>query len=263
MPLFKVSLIGGFGNWMFQVAFFEYLKEKYHANALLHLHEVGKHSNTDLMSTVFVKWKENTCLDHTYRMIFKEFALHPCDDYIKNAVELPDSVSVYILGFFQNYNYITSSFLNKLCLPSESLARHPDIHNTVFIHIRGGDYIGDRFYDIPGMDEYYEKAIQQFPEDTKFSLFTNDIPYMKTKKFLENVSYDVIEENEVDSMFLMSKCKGGICANSTFSWWGAFLNRNRKLILPSKWIYSTTYYTGGIYFPEATVIDLHISNWIQ
>lgn len=254
MPHFKISLIGGLGNWMFQVAFYEYLKERYGANGLLHLYEVGKHSNTDLMSTVFSKWKQQTTLDPNHTFFFKEFALHPCDDYIKNATGLSKSISVYMLGFFQNYKYITPSFLNNLCLPSESLDRHPDIVNTVFLHIRGGDYIGDAYYDIPGMDEYYEKAIQQFPPDTKFSVFTNDIPYMKTKKFLENISYEVIEENEVDSMFLMSKCSGGICANSTFSWWGAFLNRNRKLTLPATWIYSITYYTKGFYFPEATVI---------
>ena len=254
MPLFKVSLVGGFGNWMFQVAFSEYLKEKYGANSLLHLHEVGKHSNTDLMATVFANWKQESTVDSEHTFMFKEFALHPCDDYIKNSIELSHSVSIYMLGFFQNYNYILPSFLNKLSLPSDSIVRHPNIGDTVFLHIRGGDYVADRFYDIPGMDKYYEKAIQQFPPDTKFSVFTNDIPYMKTKKFLEDISYEMIEENEVDSMFLMSKCSGGICANSTFSWWGAFLNRNRKLTLPATWINSITYYTGGFYFPEAIVI---------
>jgi hypothetical protein len=254
MPQLQISLIGGFGNWMFQVAFSEYLKQRYGASVSFYVHEVSKHSKTDLMSTVFINWKEMVRPDHTSTYYFKEHALHPCDDYIKNAMGLSDSISVNILGFFQDYTKILPSFLTKLSLPSDSLERHPDIVNTVFLHIRGGDYVGDKFYDVPGMDEYYVKAIKQFPADTKFSVFTNDIPYMKTKKFLDTISYKVIEENEVDSLFLMSKCSGGICANSSFSWWGAFLNRNRKLILPSKWIHSITYYTEGLYFPEAIVI---------
>lgn len=253
MPQLQLSLIGGFGNWMFQVAFFEYLKERYRANVSFYVHEPSRHSNTDLMSTVFVNWKEMVRPDHTSTYYFVQRDLHPCDDYIKNAMDLSDSVSVNITGFFHEYDKILPSFLNKLSLPTDSISRHPNIGDTVFIHIRGGDYVGDKFYGFD-LDEYYTKAIKQFPEDTKFSVFTNDVSYMKTKKFLDTVSYEIIDENEVDSMFLMSKCSGGICANSTFSWWGAFLNRNRKLTLPSKWIDSTVYYTRGIYFPEAIVI---------
>jgi hypothetical protein len=253
MPRFKVSLIGGFGNWMFQVAFAEYLRHQYGVDVKLHLYEVGHHSDTDLMSSVFANWKDTACISQDYNFIFREYALHPPHDYIKNTIGISDSITIYMFGFFQDYKHIVPSFLEKLSLPSESLVRHPSIENTVFIHIRGGDYVGDNYYGLD-LDEYYVKAIQHFPEDTKFSIFTNDLPYMKTKKFLQNISYQVIHENELDSMFLMSKCSGGICANSTFSWWGAFLNRNRKLILPSKWINSSIYYTEGFYFPEATVI---------
>ena len=253
MPQLQISLIGGFGNWMFQFAFFEYLKERYAANVSFYIHERSHHSKTDLMSTVFVNWKDMVRADPTSTYYFVQRDLHPCDDYIKNAMGLSDSIAVNITGFFQEYTKILPSFLNKLSLPTESLLRHPDIGDTVFIHIRGGDYVGDNYYGFD-LDEYYTKAIKQFPEDTKFSVFTNDIPYMQTKRFLDNITYEIINENEVDSMFLMSKCSGGICANSTFSWWGAFLNRNRKLILPSKWIDSPIYYTRGFYFPEATVI---------
>jgi glycosyl transferase family 25 len=61
----------------------------------------------------------------------------------------------------------------------------------------------------------------------------------------------------------MSQCQGGICPNSSFSWWGARLNPNRKLILPSKWFNDSNFYTNGYYFPEATIVDVGMWNFID
>jgi len=56
---------------------------------------------------------------------------------------------------------------------------------------------------------------------------------------------------------MMSKCsKGGICANSSFSWWGAFLNPNRTIIMPSRWFNSSDMWIEGYYFPGVIKIDL-------
>jgi hypothetical protein len=59
------------------------------------------------------------------------------------------------------------------------------------------------------------------------------MPY--AKQFLNGFDYDLINENEEDSLYLMSMCEGGICANSTFSGWGGYLNKCRKIVLPSRW----------------------------
>lgn len=55
-----------------------------------------------------------------------------------------------------------------------------------------------------------------------------------------------------------SKSQAGICANSSFSWWGAYLNPNRKITMPSKWFNDAGMYTDGFYFP--TVIKLECGN---
>jgi hypothetical protein len=58
----------------------------------------------------------------------------------------------------------------------------------------------------------------------------------------------------VTSLALMASCtEGGICANSTFSWWGAYLNPKRTLILPNKWFNSTSFYSQGYYFPGVQI----------
>jgi hypothetical protein len=102
------------------------------------------------------------------------------------------------------------------------------------------------------LDYYYSQAIQQFP-GAHFAVFTNDIAYAKSKRWLQDVPHTFIEENEIDSLLLMSKCAGGICANSSFSWWGAYLTPNRKITLPEEWILTPAFRTEGLYFPDAIV----------
>ena len=245
-----VNLMGGFGNWMFQVAFSEYLKQLIGKKVYISIGLKSPHAPTDLMDTVFNEWAY-MIRDPNVTNVIHESDTQQYD--WKSIVSKFDDL--HIIGYFQNYNYITPSFLRKLSLPSESLNRYNNIENTVFLHIRGGDYINCGLLDLK-LDNYYHRAIKEFPADTKFSVFTNDIPYANSRQFLKNISYEIIQESEVDSMFLMSKCKGGICANSTFSWWGAFLNRNRKLILPSKWFNNSATITNGYYFPEATIVDV-------
>jgi hypothetical protein len=82
-------------------------------------------------------------------------------------------------------------------------------------------------------------------KDEKFIIFTNDIPYANS--ILPNIQ--IIEENEVNTLYLMSKSKGCICSNSSFSWWGAYLNPNRPLCLPSRWFNDVEFTLDGYFFP--------------
>lgn len=87
-------------------------------------------------------------------------------------------------------------------------------------------------------------------------MFTNDIDYCKRQDFLRDIDYIVIEENELDTLYLMTQCAGCIVPNSTFSWWGAFLNRNRPIYLPSKWFNDAEYNTSGHFFPGSIVVEV-------
>jgi hypothetical protein len=94
------------------------------------------------------------------------------------------------------------------------------------------------------------------PEDTEYVVFTNDLNYAMSQPVLSKIKYTVINEPEIESMYLMSQCKGGICANSTFSWWGGFLNKHRKITLPSKWFVNAPAIVGDLYVPHWTVVDV-------
>lgn len=104
--------------------------------------------------------------------------------------------------------------------------------NSVSIHVRRGDYAN---YGYPMLSlNYYKKAVDIVKEknkDAKFFIFSNDVKYVKENfDFLEN--YEIVDVNSGANSFrdmqLMSLCKHNIIANSTFSYWGARLNKNEN-----------------------------------
>jgi len=249
-----VQLMGGLGNWLFQIAFAEYLS-KHGVPIKLEVVSKSPHSSEEYMNTVLAPWKPDM-LPHGMNFILGRQHFNEERLQMYNWIQIVQSIpNLTITGYFQNFTYITQSFIEKLKLPTEALNRHPEVKDTVFIHIRGLDYVNHPIHGVE-LDNYYSRAIKLFPEGTTFSVFTNDIEYAKSKSFLKEVPHVFIGEGEIDSLYLMSRCRGGICANSSFSWWGAYLNRTRKLILPSKWYTDMSLYTGGYYFNEATILDV-------
>jgi glycosyl transferase family 25 len=261
--MFTVNLCGGIGNQLFQIAFLEYLQKHTGIKFYIRSSDISKyiseHSDVCYFDTVLTKWKEYSN-DILPTLDIHEHYLHP-KDWIDIVNKHPD-VNMLFHGYFQNHNYTTQEFIDKLSFSSEILAKYPTIQNTVFIHIRGGDYINHELHHVKLID-YYDKSIQSFPKDTEFSIFTNDIHYANSILNLHDINYKFINESDVDSIYLMSQCQGGICPNSSFSWWGARLNPNRKLILPSKWFNDSNFYTNGYYFPEATIVDVGMWNFID
>ena len=255
-----IDVLGGLGNQLYHMALFEYLKQHYtNRKILLQLkYEVDRHINLNYFDSILKNWKTAVNNNVSCSNIIREHNLNPVD--VLNISSEP----TVLYGYFQTYKYITDSFVTKLSFSNEILSKYPNINNLVFIHIRGGDFLEER-YALHRIDltTYYENAIKCFDEDTQFCIFTNDIVYAKSFSFLQQISHIFIEEDQLDTLNLMSHCKGGICANSSFSWWGARLNPNRKLILPSKWYNDSSFYTTGYYFPEATVIDVGLWSFID
>lgn len=108
----------------------------------------------------------------------------------------------------------------------------------VSVHVRRSDYLGlQHQYNLLGV-EYYQRSINMFDDDVyQYFIFSDDINWCK-EVFGENELIDYIEGNDpyVD-LYLMTQCDHNIIGNSTFSWWGAWLNKNKNKIVvsPSVW----------------------------
>ena len=115
--------------------------------------------------------------------------------------------------------------------------------NSVAIHFRRGDYVHDpntnKHHGLCSMD-YYQRAISFLKKQTNlphFFLFSDEPGWLKANFTLEE-PFTIIENNPgYADLYLMSNCKHNIIANSSFSWWGSWLNRNAKKIVvtPDKW----------------------------
>ncbi|MCI6689512.1 MAG: alpha-1,2-fucosyltransferase, partial [Clostridiaceae bacterium] len=115
---------------------------------------------------------------------------------------------------------------------------------SVSVHVRRGDYLNYSYLQGICTPHYYEQAMQFFREKyrgkVKFYIFSNDIEWAENN--FSEADCVIVEGNSGKDSFrdmqLMSLCKHNIVANSSFSWWGAWLNQNKEkiVIAPNKWI---------------------------
>lgn len=210
----------------------------------------------DLMKVTW--YMPNYILSRVVRRILpprmNEYIQKPCDIFAFNEDVFNAKGNGYYEGVWQAVGY-HEDMRNKL----QEVFAHPvpnDYNkgmierisscNSVGIHVRRGDYIfAPEFNCICDLD-YYKKGIEEILSDQQqhtFYVFSNDIAWCK-----ENIEplvsgHDIIYVNGntgKDScwdMFLMNYCKNLIIANSSFSWWGAFLNKEvNKVVAPYPWV---------------------------
>lgn len=159
-----------------------------------------------------------------------------------------DENNIKLNGFFQSYKYFDSikeDIRNLLYLKSKKADLVlKNIHslfndNTVSIHVRRGDYL--KYPDVHHnlTMNYYEKSIQRLDFNSTFVIFSDDIKWCMKEKTFNKLShaYFVDDLDDFESFILMMNCKHQIIANSSFSWWAAYLNTNlsKEIIYPSKW----------------------------
>lgn len=112
--------------------------------------------------------------------------------------------------------------------------------DQVAIHVRRGDYVNNPFYVDLSLTDYYEKAMELFPTST-FLVFSDDIEWCKDR--FQGKQFEFFHSDELTDLNTMAACSGHIIANSSFSWWGAYLSPNcGKVVAPSV----DNWYTDGI-----------------
>ena len=166
------------------------------------------------------------------------------------------SAPVYLEGFWQCEKYflsIADSLINKDFVPVETISGlnselldRINSTSSVGLHVRRNDYVTNlsaaQFHGVCSVD-YYERAAKLIVEKAGAEhcfVFSDEIEWVKANLHLPGtttyVSYNKGRESYWD-MFLMKNCKHHIIANSSFSWWGAWLNPSKEkiVIAPEKW----------------------------
>jgi hypothetical protein len=175
----------------------------------------------------FQKW--NPCLVEPNTIMKSYFQYYPA--LAPYEEELRSKILKGLEGFLQEFK-----------------EREEELAQCGFVHIRRGDYLNHPDYHYLQGIEYYreaEAAVLSAGSCKKIYIITNDLEWVCSQPFfMENPLYEVYDsDDELETLAFMSLCKGGaICANSTFSWWGAFLGAHfakNPVVVPKMWINDT------------------------
>lgn len=174
---------------------------------------------------------------------------------------LPSGLNYDLNGYFQSYKYFNIiDFIIKAYFKFTdetkiiAHAKTPTyINDKVAIHVRRGDYLRLPDYHPVLPISYYEKAISYF-NNRSFIVFSDDMAWCRANFHGENFVFS--NGNEIEDLYLMSMCESHIIANSSFSWWGAYLANSKNVIAPKNWFGSKLSHhdTKDLYMPHWNVI---------
>ncbi len=275
-----VRLIGGLGNQLFQYAFGRALAVRYGRPLTLDCQFLTSPSRpygldvfnikaeVDVKSHLTRRFLNALGTVYSGRYITSEKAFGVFDPTVFNLAQ-----PRYFRGYWQSSLYfeevrdlLLSEIVLKETYTSETYIRHVEeieACNAVSLHVRRGDYLTSaaaRFHgSLP--TEYYVAAVHCLERQSmgKFRLFifSDDIDWCKEN--LQSLHDDIVFMptglRNYEDLLLMSKCKSNIIANSSFSWWGAWLNTNPEKIVirPNKWFHAK----------DVSSKDVCPANWIS
>lgn len=264
---------GGLGNQIFGYAFSEYIRNEYpdqkvygvYNESYLSEHyglEINKWFDVDLPPS---KW-------YISGLTYALYAVKKLTGWTGlldlNQVVMQKKDALVYFAQHTDKRYIPEGDWLRFKITDEVLGRQNiDLlneirnSNSIFVHIRRGDYLSpkyiDRFRGCCTLD-YYHRALDYTNKNIKnpkYFVFSNDIEWSKENLKIDApiyVDWNIGEQSPID-MYLMSQCKSGIIANSTFSYWGAVLGRKKEIVIyPNKWIN-----------PPFSVGDLFFEDWIK
>ncbi len=202
---------------------------------------------------------ETTRIKYPYGLLSKVARFIHAKVFRKFYVQYDHSITtqtgdLYLDGFFQDQRYfkdiegtIRKEFILKeqMSEPARKVAEKiAASENSASIHIRRGDYVTDAkanaHHGTCGPEYYAEafKVLRNKVGPCTFFVFSDDIDWVKENMNLENATYVSSPEiRDYEELILMSLCSHNVIANSSFSWWGAWLNANPEkiVIAPHRW----------------------------
>lgn len=250
-------LQGGLGNQMFQ-----------YAAGLSALKEYSQFSNLILDTSFYKNQKRKVIVNG---LTGRGYDLDLLNVKYNTIEETPEGGTM-LQGWFQNLeefsnviDEIKEQFKFSISFPqniTELYNNIKSVENSVSIHVRRGDFITNptAYSHNEHMNaDYYKKSMgimEEVYDDVTYYVFSEDIEWCKEN--IRNKKHEIIYvdseysgERDSGHMYLMQSCNNHVIANSTFSWWSAFLSDSKITIGPKKW------------FTNGTGSEIMLSNWIK
>lgn len=276
--MITVNIAGGVGNQLFQYAAARSLNIKSGSKLFLDIDFFSnipesetfrkfQINNFNIKYDKIISKKRYKIIRFLYRLILRPF--NSDLQIVIFGILLKFKIPIFLTRNFQKEKYFIK--IRKVLLEEitskktftddiKKIADFIDKSISVSLHIRRGDYI--RMKDIYGncSMEYYRESINTIKEKLSnpvFFIFSDDIDWVKENLNIsdKNIYVSRPDLEDYEELILMSKCKHNIIANSTFSWWGAWLNKNddKIVIAPKQWFKNKT----------SNELDILPKKWIQ
>ena len=282
-----IKIMGGLGNQMFQyalarsliergkdvkldVSYYDHIPTKDTYRALetdKFIYKIPKASKREIKLYNNIIQKIMNKINMYIRLFPQIKIIEEKKDFCEEVFECDNK---YLIGYWQNENYFKDIKLKLIqdfgLAPqnAELAQRLQKEKNSVSLHIRAGDYLNQYNYHEFGnicTQEYYEKACNyienQIRTKIKVYVFTNDAQWAEKNIKLKRDGVKYIDWNEKEDsrvdLYLMSLCHHNIIANSSYSWWAAWLNMNqgRIVVAPFKWSNNSRYE------------DVYCADWVK
>ena len=245
----NLNYMGRLGNQMFQYAGLRGLAAHKGYQYSLPI------SDFDLINCFKIPSTPQNNNTHTVYADKFEFSL----DFFNNC---PDNVDVHCFFASEKYfkhieNEIRNDFTFKDKIQEKSIKYYRDleINESLAIHIRRGDYLENTTRFVNLSLDYYSNALDFFDKKIPVIIFSDDPEWCSKQDLFKNKRFIIsnLKDGFAD-LSLMSMCDYHIIANSSYSWWGSWLAKSKKVIAPNQW------FTGE--YAHLNTKDLYLSTWI-
>jgi hypothetical protein len=250
------KLQGGLGNQLFQWAYGKSLAVKHNTNLFL---DTSFYSNQIGNTPRSYELNKFPNFNHQNTEVEPKSTIKVNDNFYHNELSYNQDYNYELDGFWQSEKYFLniSDLVREQLQPTNQIIEKLKKHingNSISLHIRRTDYVTSNGYHPVQSIDYYNKALEIIGDYDQLLIFSDDINWCKENLNYKNMVF-IENQTNIEDMWLMSLCKHNIIANSSFSWWGAWLNKNEDkiVIAPKNWFGD---------FTNLNSLDIFANNWI-
>lgn len=243
--------MGRLGNQMFQYASLQGIAKNRGFDWKIppenKINPAYKNSKSSIYDCFYLDQNIKSHIDETSFATMEE-SKHGFDNALFDSC--PDNVD--LVGYFQSYKYfkhIEEKIRRDFTFTSSMLEIIPQ-KNTLSIHVRRSDYLSFPDHHPVLGEDYYRAALDSIGSFSEAIVFSDDIEWCKNIPLFKQFSFSL--GDPYSDLKLMSRCENHIIANSSFSWWGAWLSRSDNVIAPKQWFGPalSNYDVSGYYLDE-------------